>query len=226
MAATTAGATVIGSGKSGTKGEAMTELFNEAITTKPSFVVVMDLHRDNDPSFIPKLVWPLVRGEADITIGVHEEGGVLALHANLFALNWKALSTPAGADFFRSMAGGDDHEISEAGLRLMAVFFDTSNFSKPVVVTNEPTKVAGTMTEFYDLLRNDRPNAMAMLLGLGIGIAGFALMGWAIGGFLKGGYANVMLMIFSSTLVIMGVLVIISASLHSYLRRSIRQRPA
>jgi len=218
-----AGAFIIASSPGRTKEEVMSELLVEAMASSPAFVVVMDLDRNNDPAFIPKLTSPLMRGETDITIGVHEQGGVLALRANLFAMNSRALSTTAGSDFFRSMAGGDDRELAEAGLKMMAVFFDTTAVPRArTPETKAPTINAEEEAKPLRLFWDDRLNAMGVVLGAVLAAAGGGLMAWAIWGFISHYYANTMLMVLSATLVIVGVMLAISSSLHFYLQRLVR----
>jgi hypothetical protein len=218
-----AGAFVVGHVSGREKEEIMAQLLNEALYYDPSFVVMMDLNRSNDPTFIPKLISPLQRGEADITVGVHEEKGVLALHANLFALNARALSTSAGADFFKSMAGGDDREIADAGLKLMAVFFDATKLPKrPKAGPKQAVQATRMPGGFSELFNTDRPDALAMIAGIIIGGGGVGLMGWILWWFFKQNYTNTTLLVVSSTLVLVGVMIIVSASMHSYLRRIVR----
>ncbi|HVP24216.1 MAG TPA: hypothetical protein VMS77_09935 [Conexivisphaerales archaeon] len=222
--ARSAGAFTVGHTAGRGREEVMAELFKEAMALDPSFVVVMDLHRSNDPSFIPKLISPLIRRESDITVGVHEEDGVLALHANLFALNSRALSTHAGADFFKSMAAGDDHEIADVGLKLMAVFFDTSSPRlKPAIELKKATGSVGQREETYRFFRDDRPDALAMAGGVAISATGIVLMGWTGIVFLRQNYSNTILAVCSATLILAGMIVIVSSSLHSYLRRLSRR---
>jgi len=50
-------------------GAALNTLFREAVKLNPSCIVTIDADGQHNPSDIPKLVEPIVRGEADIVIG-------------------------------------------------------------------------------------------------------------------------------------------------------------
>jgi len=63
------GAEVIRHEKNMGKGVALRDLFKLAKKYNPSIVVTIDADGQHDPNDIPKLVEPLVRGEADLTIG-------------------------------------------------------------------------------------------------------------------------------------------------------------
>jgi glycosyltransferase involved in cell wall biosynthesis len=63
------GAEVIRHEKNMGKGVALRDLFKLAKKYNPSIVVTIDADGQHDPNDIPKLIEPLVRGEADLTIG-------------------------------------------------------------------------------------------------------------------------------------------------------------
>ena len=71
------GATVIRHDRNRGKGAAMRTLFELAQDLKPDIVVVLDADSQHDPQDIPRLVLPIVNGEADFVIGSRfAEGGV------------------------------------------------------------------------------------------------------------------------------------------------------
>lgn len=63
------GAVVIKHSRNLGYGAALNTLFSEAIKLNPSCIVTIDADGQHDPSHIPQLVEPVVRGEADIVIG-------------------------------------------------------------------------------------------------------------------------------------------------------------
>ena len=83
----------------------------------------------------------------------------------------------------------------------------------------QPTRMTGGFSELFN---PDRPDALAMTAGMIIGGMGVGLMGWILWWFLKQNYTNTTLLVVSSTRVLVGVMIIISASMHSYLRRIVR----
>lgn len=63
------GAVVIRHSRNLGYGAALNTLFSEAVKLNPSCIVTIDADGQHDPSYIPHLVEPIVRGEADIVIG-------------------------------------------------------------------------------------------------------------------------------------------------------------
>ena len=51
------------------KGEALRRVFKETLTLKPEVTVALDADGQHDPDEIPKLVKPIVDGEADVVVG-------------------------------------------------------------------------------------------------------------------------------------------------------------
>jgi glycosyltransferase involved in cell wall biosynthesis len=197
----------------------MSDLLNEARASDSRIAVVMNMDSHNDPAFIPTLIAPLMKEESDIAVGVYEKGGLPAFGANLFALNSKALGTKAGADFFESMAGGNDRDLVASGLRLTAVFFEGSGAPRERKEgPKRSSEAEGGLWSTLDLLRSGGANALEMVVGLLMVVIGFALMCWAIWGFLNHRYANTMLMVFSSTVMVVGAVLAVSASMHYRLK--------
>jgi len=70
------GAEVIRHEKNMGKGAALRDLFVKAKEYNPSIIVTLDADGQHDPNDIPKLLEPLLKGEADLTVGSrYIEGG-------------------------------------------------------------------------------------------------------------------------------------------------------
>ena len=63
------GAVVVRNDKNRGKGYTLKRLFNKAIELGATIVVTLDADGQHDPKYIPKLVEPLINGQADMVIG-------------------------------------------------------------------------------------------------------------------------------------------------------------
>ncbi len=63
------GAIVIDNGRNRGKGHTLKRLLNEALSRGADIVVALDADGQHDPSYIPKLIEPIILGQADIVIG-------------------------------------------------------------------------------------------------------------------------------------------------------------
>ncbi|MFQ5711348.1 MAG: glycosyltransferase family 2 protein [Candidatus Geothermarchaeales archaeon] len=63
------GATVLRHTKNRGKGEVLKTLFREAMKVNPDIIVTLDADGQHDPSEMPRLIEPIVNGEADLVIG-------------------------------------------------------------------------------------------------------------------------------------------------------------
>jgi len=69
MIAEALGAKVIRHERNMGKGEALKSLFKEALNLKPKVVVTIDADGQHSPDEIPRLIEPVLKGEADIVVG-------------------------------------------------------------------------------------------------------------------------------------------------------------
>ena len=68
------GAVVIRNDKNMGKGYTLKRLFNEALKLGADIVVSLDADGQHDPNYIPKLIEPITKGQADIVIGSRYQG--------------------------------------------------------------------------------------------------------------------------------------------------------
>jgi glycosyltransferase involved in cell wall biosynthesis len=87
------GATVVKHEENKGKGRAMKTLFEEVTSLEPEVTVVLDADGQHNPSDIPRLVEPIIKGESDITVGNRYAGNLRAAaplyrQAGLAVINW------------------------------------------------------------------------------------------------------------------------------------------
>jgi len=87
------GATVVKHDRNKGKGRALKTLFEEVASLEPEVTVVLDADGQHNPSDIPRLVEPIIKGESDITIGNRYAGNLrdaapLYRQAGLAVINW------------------------------------------------------------------------------------------------------------------------------------------
>lgn len=87
------GATVVKHEKNKGKGSALKTLFEEVIRLEPEVTVILDADGQHNPSDIPRLVEPIIKGESDIIIGNRYAGNLrdaapLYRKAGLAVINW------------------------------------------------------------------------------------------------------------------------------------------
>ena len=68
------GAIVIRNDRNRGKGYTLKRLFNEALELGADVIVALDADGQHDPNYIPKLIEPVISGEADIVIGSRYRG--------------------------------------------------------------------------------------------------------------------------------------------------------
>jgi len=68
------GAIVIRNDRNMGKGYTLKRLFNEALKLGADIIVALDADGQHDPNYIPKLIEPIINGEADIVIGSRYRG--------------------------------------------------------------------------------------------------------------------------------------------------------
>lgn len=89
------GAEVLAHEKNRGKGEAIRTLFYRALELGADVIVTLDADGQHDPDEIPKLLAPILRGEADVTIGSRFVAGAstdMPRHRRLgtYVINWLA----------------------------------------------------------------------------------------------------------------------------------------
>ncbi|MGA1974960.1 MAG: glycosyltransferase family 2 protein [Conexivisphaerales archaeon] len=209
-----AGAFVILHGEGLGKGKAISDLMEEALKSHPQVVVTMEVEKHNDPDQIPELIEPLLRDEADICIGVHEESGVPVRGADLLALNSKALAARSRDDFFTSIGGGDQLALAVAsGLRLRIVTFKTVA-APPAAVpkTAEGLTFRARWDRTLHSVIVERPFFYVGAPGIEMTVAGVALIIIALISYKSGSRLNVPLLVVGGVALLFGLVFIMSFS--------------
>ena len=68
------GAMVVRNDRNMGKGYTLKRLFNEALRLGADIVVALDADGQHDPSYIPKLIEPIIKGQADMVVGSRYQG--------------------------------------------------------------------------------------------------------------------------------------------------------
>ncbi len=194
------------------KGKAMSDLMEEALKSDPQIVVTMEVEKHNDPEQLPGLIEPIRRDEADICIGVHEEGGVPVPGVELLALNSKALGARTRDDFFTSFGGEDQMAVAVAsGLRVKIVTFKSAVLSPPSIPSpKEELTIQARWEKVLHRIITERPFFFIGAPGIELTIAGLALFIGALVSYNSGARLNVPLLIVGALALAFGLIFILS----------------
>ena len=194
------------------KGKVMADLMEEAVKSDPQIVITMEVEKHNDPDQLPELIDPIRKDEADICIGVHEEGGVPIRGYELLALNSKALAARSRDDFFTSIGGGSQMAVAVAsGLRVKIVTFQAAAIPPPSVP--KPKEEVPIQARWDGLLHKvitERPFFFIGAPGIELTIAGLALVVAALLSYNAGAKLNVSLMAVGAVALAFGLVFILS----------------
>jgi glycosyltransferase involved in cell wall biosynthesis len=194
------------------KGKAMSDLMEEALKSDPQIVVTLEVGKHSDPDQVPELIEPIRRDEADICIGVHEEGGVPVRGSELLALNSKALAARSRDDFFTSIGGGDQMAVAVAsGLRVKIVTFKSAALPPPSVPRpKEELTIQARWDRILHRIITERPFFFIGAPGIELTIAGLALVIGALVSYNSGARLNVPLLVVGALALAFGLIFILS----------------
>jgi hypothetical protein len=197
------------------KGKAMSDLMEEALKSNPQIVITMEVEKHNDPEQVPELIEPIRRDEADICIGVHEEGGIPVRGAEMLALNSKALAARTRDDFFTSIGGGDQMAVAVAsGLRVKIVTFKSAALLPPSVPrTKEELTIQARWEKILHRIISERPFFFVGAPGIELTVAGLALVIVALASYNSGAKLNVPLLVIGALALAFGLIFILSFTL-------------
>jgi hypothetical protein len=190
------------------KGKAMADLMEEAMKAQPRIVVTMEVEKHNDPDQIPELIEPLLRDEADIAIGTHEDGGVPVKGGELLAFNSKALAARTRDDFFSSNSSTAQMATAMAsGLRTKIVTFKSAALPPPPVAK---VKAPVTIQERWDKLMRrllvEKPFFFIGAPGIELSIAGAVLLVVALVSYNGGSPLNIPLLVVGFVVLLCGLM--------------------
>jgi glycosyltransferase involved in cell wall biosynthesis len=194
------------------KGKAMSDLVEEALKSEPQIVVTMELEKHNDPEQVPELIEPIRRDEADICIGVHEEGGAAVRGAEFLALNSKAMAARSRDDFFTSIGGGDQMAVAVAsGLRVKIVTFKSAALPPPSVPRpKEELTIQARWERILHRIIVERPFFFIGAPGIELTIVGLALVIGALVSYNSGATLNLPLLAVGALALAFGFIFILS----------------
>jgi len=221
-AAREAGAFVIRHKEGLGKGRTMADLMEEASKSNPQIVVTMEVDKHNDPDQILELIDPIKKEEADICIGIHEEGGVPVTGAELLALNSKAMAARSKDDFFTSLGGGDQVAVAIAsGLRVKLVTFKSAALAPPAVQRAAPkASVQDRWDRFLHRVIVERPFFFVGAPGIELMVAGLALVVLGLISYNSGSRLNIPLLVVGGVALIFGLFFLLSFTLLYAIRRA------
>jgi hypothetical protein len=181
-----AGAHVIRHSEGLGKEKTMNDLMEEALKDNPSIVVTLSLEEEDDPADIPELVDPILKDEADITVGVRETAGLSAPGGAFVALNSKALAARVKQDFLGGLTQQAQMASAiAAGLRLKVVTFAPKVLPpSPKAVATVPGRgsaiasLSARWDRFMRLVAIERPFAFVCLPGVALALLGLGLMAY------------------------------------------------
>jgi hypothetical protein len=208
-------------------GKSMSDLIEEAMKSNPQIVITMSLKRVNDPAFIPELIEPIRKDEADICIGVHEQVGVPMAGAELMALNSKALAARSRDDFFSTTAGDDQMALAAAsGLRVKLRTFKSAALTPASGGrTKEGVPLGGRWNGFLHKVLVDRPFSFIGAPGITLIVVGLSLMALATRSYVSTLKLDVPMVLGGGTALIVGLILLVEFSILYVIRQSPKERP-